>query len=63
MPQRITPNLWFDTEAEEAANDDVSVFKDGRVVNVSHYTEGSPRQCGWLKDRYGRRAAEGTPAG
>lgn len=44
--QKIVPNLWFDTEAEAAANYYVSVFKDGRVVNVSHYTEAGPRPAG-----------------
>ena len=46
MPQKITPNLWFDTEAEEAAAFYTSVFKNSRVVNVTHYTEGSPRPAG-----------------
>ena len=30
MHQRITPNLWFDTEAEEAANYYVSIFDNSR---------------------------------
>jgi predicted 3-demethylubiquinone-9 3-methyltransferase (glyoxalase superfamily) len=46
MPQKITPNLWFDTEAEEAANFYVSVFKNSRIVNVTHYTEAGPRPAG-----------------
>jgi predicted 3-demethylubiquinone-9 3-methyltransferase (glyoxalase superfamily) len=46
MPQRITPNLWFDIEAEEAANYYVSIFKHSRIVNVSHYTEAGPREAG-----------------
>jgi predicted 3-demethylubiquinone-9 3-methyltransferase (glyoxalase superfamily) len=45
MP-KIKPNLWFDTEAEEAANYYISVFKNSRIVNVTHYTEGSPREAG-----------------
>jgi predicted 3-demethylubiquinone-9 3-methyltransferase (glyoxalase superfamily) len=48
MAQKITPNLWFDTEAEAAAEFYVSVFKDGRVVNVTHYTEGAPREAGMV---------------
>lgn len=36
-PQKITPCLWFDTEAEEAAKFYVSVFKDSRIGTVSHY--------------------------
>jgi len=33
MP-KITPFLWFDGRAEEAMNFYLSVFKDGRVLNV-----------------------------
>jgi predicted 3-demethylubiquinone-9 3-methyltransferase (glyoxalase superfamily) len=46
MRQKITPNLWFDTEAEEAADFYISVFNDGRVVNVTHYTDAGPRPAG-----------------
>jgi predicted 3-demethylubiquinone-9 3-methyltransferase (glyoxalase superfamily) len=46
MQQKIVPSLWFDTEAEEAASFYVSVFKDGRIVDVSHYTEAGPRPAG-----------------
>ena len=47
MPQKITPNLWFDTEAEEAANFYISVFgKNSRILNVSRYTEAGPREAG-----------------
>ena len=45
MP-KITPNLWFDTQAEEAANFYLSVFKNSRIVNVTHYTEAGPREAG-----------------
>ncbi len=45
MP-RIIPNLWFDTEAEEAAAFYTSVFADSRIVAVSHYTEAGPRETG-----------------
>jgi predicted 3-demethylubiquinone-9 3-methyltransferase (glyoxalase superfamily) len=43
---RIVPNLWFDTEAEEAADFYVSVFDNSRIVNVTHYTEAGPREAG-----------------
>jgi len=46
--QKIVPNLWFDTEAEEAASFYTSVFKDSRVVNVTHYTEAGPRPAGMV---------------
>jgi predicted 3-demethylubiquinone-9 3-methyltransferase (glyoxalase superfamily) len=48
MQQKITPNLWFDTEAEEAADFYTSVFKDSRVVTKTHYTEGAPREAGMV---------------
>jgi len=41
MSQKITPNLWFDTEAEEAATFYCEVFKNSRIVSVAHYPEGS----------------------
>ena len=46
MQQRITPNLWFDTEAEEAADFYISVFKNSRIVSVARYPEGGPREAG-----------------
>ncbi|HEV2058026.1 MAG TPA: VOC family protein [Solirubrobacteraceae bacterium] len=48
MQQRITPNLWFDNAAEEAANFYVSVFKNSRIVSVAHYTEAGPREAGMV---------------
>ncbi len=45
MP-RITPNLWFDTESEEAAEFYVSVFPNSQINMVSHYTEAGPRPAG-----------------
>jgi predicted 3-demethylubiquinone-9 3-methyltransferase (glyoxalase superfamily) len=47
MP-RITPNLWFDTEAEEAAEFYCSIFPNSKITSVSHYTEGSPREAGMV---------------
>ena len=46
MEQKIIPNLWFDTEAEEAANFYISVFENSRIVNVAHYTEVGPGEPG-----------------
>lgn len=45
MP-RITPNLWFDLESEEAAAFYVGIFPNSRITNVSHYTEAGPRAAG-----------------
>lgn len=40
--RRITPFLWFDHQAEEAANLYVSVFPGSRIVSVSRYGEAGP---------------------
>jgi len=45
MP-RITPNLWFDTEGEEAAQFYVSIFPNSKINAVTHYTEVGPREAG-----------------
>jgi predicted 3-demethylubiquinone-9 3-methyltransferase (glyoxalase superfamily) len=44
--QGITPFLWFDTQAEEAANFYVSIFDDARVTDVTRYPEGAPGPAG-----------------
>ena len=46
MQPKIIPNLWFDTEAEEAAEFYVSVFDNSRIVGITHYTEAGPREAG-----------------
>jgi predicted 3-demethylubiquinone-9 3-methyltransferase (glyoxalase superfamily) len=46
MPQRIKPNLWFDTEAEDAAKFYASIFENSRIIDVTHYPEGAPRPAG-----------------
>jgi predicted 3-demethylubiquinone-9 3-methyltransferase (glyoxalase superfamily) len=43
---RITPFLWFDGQAEEAAKFYVSIFKNSRVVSTSRYDEESSRVAG-----------------
>lgn len=35
--QKITPCLWFDTQAEEAANFYCEVFENSRIVKIDHY--------------------------
>lgn len=42
----ITPNLWFDMNAEEAAGFYCSVFPNSRVVGVARYPEGAPGPAG-----------------
>jgi predicted 3-demethylubiquinone-9 3-methyltransferase (glyoxalase superfamily) len=35
--QKITPNLWFDTQAEEAARFYTSIFSNSKIGAVTHY--------------------------
>lgn len=42
----ITPWLWFDTEAEEAATFYTSVFPNSRIQEITHYGEAGPRPAG-----------------
>jgi len=46
--QKITTWLWFDTEAEEAAEYYTSIFPDSRITDVSHYGEAGPRPAGMV---------------
>ena len=41
MP-KISPSLWFDTQAEEAANLYVSIFNNSKIVNINRYGEAGP---------------------
>jgi predicted 3-demethylubiquinone-9 3-methyltransferase (glyoxalase superfamily) len=47
MPS-ITPNLWFDTESEEAAEFYVSVFPNSKITSVTRYGEAGPREAGMV---------------
>lgn len=40
--QKIAPCLWFDGNAEEAANFYTSVFSDSRIATTMHYPEAGP---------------------
>ena len=40
--QKITPFLWFDNQAEEAANFYVSVFKNSKILSVTRYGDTGP---------------------
>ena len=44
--QKITPFLWFDDQAEEAARFYTSVFKNSKLGNVSRYGDAGPGQKG-----------------
>lgn len=47
--QKITPCLWFDTRAEEAARFYVSIFKGSRIGNISRYGEAGAEVSGMGK--------------
>ena len=47
MP-KLTPFLWFDTEAEDAANFYTTVFPNSRVGEVTRYGEAGPRPVGMV---------------
>lgn len=40
--QKITPCLWFDNQAEEAALFYTSLFKNSRITNLTRYSEAGP---------------------
>jgi len=43
MPnQKITPFLWFDHQAEEAAQFYTSIFKNSKILQVSRYGDAGP---------------------
>jgi len=44
--QRITPFLWFDDQAEEAARFYVSIFKDSRITSVVRYDDAAAKASG-----------------
>jgi predicted 3-demethylubiquinone-9 3-methyltransferase (glyoxalase superfamily) len=44
--QKVTPFLWFDHQADEAAAFYTSVFPNSRVTGVTHYGEGAPIPAG-----------------
>jgi len=44
--QRITPFLWFDDKAEEAAKFYVSIFKNSRIGTITRYDEEGAKAAG-----------------
>jgi predicted 3-demethylubiquinone-9 3-methyltransferase (glyoxalase superfamily) len=46
MPAKITPCLWFDGQAEEAAKFYTSFFKDGKITHIQRYGEAGVEQHG-----------------
>ncbi len=48
--QKITPFLWFDGKAEEAANFYTSIFKNSKILNIARYGEAGPGPKGIRDD-------------
>jgi len=44
--KHITPFLWFDNQAEEAAQHYTSLIPNSKINGVTHYPEGSPGEAG-----------------
>jgi predicted 3-demethylubiquinone-9 3-methyltransferase (glyoxalase superfamily) len=47
--QKITPFLWFDNNAEEAAKYYISIFKNSKIIDIVHYGESAAEASGRLK--------------
>jgi predicted 3-demethylubiquinone-9 3-methyltransferase (glyoxalase superfamily) len=65
--QKIRPCLWFDDQAEDAANFYVSIFRNSAILDVSRYGEGAPRPAGsvmmvtFVLDGFELQALNGGP--
>jgi predicted 3-demethylubiquinone-9 3-methyltransferase (glyoxalase superfamily) len=44
--QKITPFLWYDGQAEEAARFYIALFPNSRILNVTRYSEAGPGPAG-----------------
>jgi predicted 3-demethylubiquinone-9 3-methyltransferase (glyoxalase superfamily) len=44
--QKITPCPWFNFNAEEAVNHYLSIFKNGKILEISHYGDAMPQHKG-----------------
>ncbi|MTW11310.1 VOC family protein [Pseudoduganella eburnea] len=49
--QKITPCLWFDNQAEQAARFYTGIFKDGRITETSYYTDAGKEVHGQQEGR------------
>jgi predicted 3-demethylubiquinone-9 3-methyltransferase (glyoxalase superfamily) len=47
--QKITPNLWFDNQAEEAVAFYISVFKNSKITGVTRYGKAGAEASGMPK--------------
>lgn len=42
MAQKITTFLWYDNQAEEAANFYTSIFRNSKITTTNHYGDAGP---------------------
>jgi predicted 3-demethylubiquinone-9 3-methyltransferase (glyoxalase superfamily) len=68
--QKITPFLWFDDQAEEAAKFYTSIFQRSKILNVARYGKeawrhlaGCALHCGRIVKQQGRRQDAAGDAG
>jgi 3-demethylubiquinone-9 3-methyltransferase len=47
--RKITPHLWFEDNAEEAAKFYTSIFKNSRILDITHYGESAAEVSGRQK--------------
>jgi predicted 3-demethylubiquinone-9 3-methyltransferase (glyoxalase superfamily) len=48
--QKMMPCLWFDTQGEEAARFYISIFKDSKIIGVTHYGDAAAEGAHMPKD-------------
>ena len=60
--QKITPFLWFDNNAEEAAKFYVSLFKNSKVLGVTRFTDAGPGPKGQVLTLRFRLEGQGSSA-
>jgi len=59
--QKISPFLWFNDQAEEAANLYVSIFKNSKIVSVSRTGDGAAMGVSFVLDGLELQALNGGP--
>lgn len=48
MKKQVTPCLWFDTQAEDAATFYCSIFPNSRITETSYFGDAGPRPAGMV---------------
>jgi predicted 3-demethylubiquinone-9 3-methyltransferase (glyoxalase superfamily) len=61
--QKITPHLWFQDQAEEAAKFYTTIFKDSKIVGTTRYGEAGAAASGRPKGNRDDRSLRARRAG